>query len=822
MSWQAWTGERGVSWWLTGLKHNIVTAAPLLQRSNASKEDQTLLANDEPQLRTVPLNPRSRRVLWVIGFLALVIRTVLLPIDHWWDITVFYNTFIDLAHNHSPYDTLQHLSLIARSAGWSDAYEYFAYPPVILYLYYPFAHLFGALHPTATYFFPVSGSTAMPSLPIDFYLFFKLPIWIADFLIGALLVRMSGSLRGWRDYLLNPYVLLVSAAWTFDALMVVALVLGVYWLQRGKLWQAGAALAVGTMIKFIPVIAVPVCIIFLIKRQRPLREIIIFTGAFALVSLILVMPFLQGTLLVVQFHGTRIGGGMNWQQIWMIWDLLPFSNAPLHPVQAAIGAFGTPTLIVALLIAYAYAAMSSFSLNRMLILTLLAFFLGSKLVNEQYALVIFPFLFLEARRIGGVWRIFHRLFWIVPLCFAIMRVPIDRFLWPLYHTIFGSRADLIASTGLTGFEGPFNPWRRATFAPVTIVVLGLIFYFLCVVVFLWPATHADSRVETRNGKGTLSGDVPKSNPRSRPKEYWMHSEKLHGRSRTWHLFDLRKLLVPTILFVGLLALAVFHFNSVLTAALAHDNQVQGITSCANGKLQLVFHRDDGTDRPELIYDGNTIMTYADWSSSITVDGTVEELWNHYHGYTVDPSQCTVYSTTTGAGWQLVEIVRLLDSHTAQVTYDFVARSSGGAPLHHVDLQIAHVAPVWSQPTVDDHDSQQFSAQVFPGTVGDLENQDPPNPAGTVTMRVSGSVAAHPLTVLDLHSRVLAASKSPITWATALVSHYMVDSPQVDRLTTIAREVVSFQPVNSPQNGIPASGPISLPMSSQELPGSTLP
>ena len=103
-------------------------------------------------------------------------------------------------------------------------YEYYAYPPAPLYIYWPLAHLYAWLHPTATYFIPVSGTFAVPNLTPDFFFLLKLPIWIADFLVAALLARMSGTIRGWRDYLLNPYVLLVSAAWTFDAIMLLGLV----------------------------------------------------------------------------------------------------------------------------------------------------------------------------------------------------------------------------------------------------------------------------------------------------------------------------------------------------------------------------------------------------------------------------------------------------------------------------------------------------------------------------------------------------------------------------------------------------------------------
>ena len=96
----------------------------------------------------------------------------------------------------------------------------------------------------------------------------------------------------------------------------------------------------------------------------------------------------------------------------------------------------------------------------MILVTLLAFLIGSKLVNEQYALVVFPFAFLEARRVGGAWRWLARLLWVVPLLFAIVRVQIDRFLWLLYRSIWGAAAKAIAVTAKTGFSGQFVPWSN--------------------------------------------------------------------------------------------------------------------------------------------------------------------------------------------------------------------------------------------------------------------------------------------------------------------------------------------------------------------------
>ncbi len=428
---------------------------------------------------------RGRRLLWMIGLLALLLRVLLLPLGHWWDLTIDYNVFIDLIKNHSPYDTFTYLSHIARASGWDTVYEYYAYPPVPLYIYFPLAKLYGLLHPQADYFIAVSGSYAVPNLSLDFFFLLKAPIWIADFLIAALLARMSGTIRGFRDYLLNPYVLLISGAWTFDAIMVLGLVAGVYAIYRGKMVHAGIALAFGTMVKFFPAIAVPTVLIYLIKKKRPFKEIVLFLASYGVACLIFLGPYLQGVLTVLGFHGTRPGGGMNWQFLWTAGDLFPFSDY-LRPVLDTLSVFGTPTLAITMLLAYWYIWWAEMTLNRMIIVTLLGFFIGSKLINEQYALLIIPFAWLEAYRLQGAWRWIYRLFWMIPLAFAIVHVPIDRFFWLFYHMIWKDGA-AITVTGITGFEWSMIPWKHPAQVERIELILACSFFGLALVAMFWPA-----------------------------------------------------------------------------------------------------------------------------------------------------------------------------------------------------------------------------------------------------------------------------------------------------------------------------------------------
>lgn len=454
---------------------------------------------------------RGRRIVWMIGILALAIRILMLPLGHAWDLTIDYNVFVDLMHNHSPYDTFNYLSNIAIAAQWDKVYEYYAYPPIPLYIYYIPAHIYGFLHPHAQYFIAVPGTYAVPSLTLDFFFLFKFPIWIADFLIAALLARMSGSIRGFRDYLLNPYVLLISGAWTFDAIMVLGLVVSVYAMYKSKFILSGVALAFGTMVKFFPVIAVPTMVIYMIKKNRPIREIIIFLVSYGVACLAFLGPFWQGVINVLTFHASRPGGGMNWQIIWNSWALFPNDNG-LWSILVAIGAFGTPLMIITFLLAFLYIWKTEMSLNRMIIVTILALFVSSKLINEQYAMLLFPFALLEAHNVKGVWKWFFRLFWLVPLLFTTFHVPIDRFFWLLYYMVFKSRASITVFTGMTGFEWTMIPWKHLVYSQYITIVLGVGFTALALVAILWPVNRSNMFLHQRlrMKAGTSLGEIPET------------------------------------------------------------------------------------------------------------------------------------------------------------------------------------------------------------------------------------------------------------------------------------------------------------------------
>src|SRR2546426_2211808 len=86
--------------------------------------------------------------------------------------------------------------------------------------------------------------------------FLKLPMILSDLGIFLLLLRFTKSLRYAGLYLLNPFTMFLSASWgTYDAIMVLPLILGFILLSQNKRNYASMAFALSGMIKlfgFIP------------------------------------------------------------------------------------------------------------------------------------------------------------------------------------------------------------------------------------------------------------------------------------------------------------------------------------------------------------------------------------------------------------------------------------------------------------------------------------------------------------------------------------------------------------------------------------------
>ena len=281
-------------------------------------------------------------------------------------------------------------------------------------------------------------------------------------------------------------------------------------------------------------------------------------------------------------------------------------------------------------------------------------------------------------------------------------------------------------------------------------------------------------------------------------------------------------ITPVVLLAGLLLLALYHFNIVLDTTQTQNDLLQGITALSQGRLEVDFQRDAGVDRPAMMYGSLPLISYADWNSTISVDGQVQNLWNNLHGYSFDAGHKQLFATTSGSGWQVTQVVQVVNDHTITVTYQFTARPVGATSPHRVALDIAHLHVnntlidtslphnnvFWYYPAVH---GATFTAEELP-----LLTQNPRTPydpyepqrfapMGLTTLQVAGpALASSPITVDDAASAVVGQQQE--WWASQITTHYMLTNPTVDQFITLGTETISFKLFNGN-----AGTPVALPL-----------
>ena len=271
-------------------------------------------------------------------------------------------------------------------------------------------------------------------------------------------------------------------------------------------------------------------------------------------------------------------------------------------------------------------------------------------------------------------------------------------------------------------------------------------------------------------------------------------------------------ITPVVLLVGLLLLALYHFNAVLHLTQNDQNLFQGVMALSQGRLEMDFQRDGGIDRPAIVDNGLTLISYADWDSTISVDGHVENLWNNLHGYSVDQARNELFSTTSGNGWQVTQTIQVVNDHTVAITYQFTARYVNSAYPHHITLNIAHVhmanQPMnWFNPALK---GNTFTAEELPLLVQNPRAAYSPNqpetfpPSGYTTLTIAGpAVPNNAISIDDLSSGLVGGQQE--SWASKLTTTYTLDNPTADQFVTLGTETISFKPVTN------AGTPITLPL-----------
>jgi len=422
--------------------------------------------------------------LALLLLLALGVRIVFMNLDHPWDVGVWNGFFADLAHNVSPYETLENQTLDARSrygVGHAIYYEGYAYPPLPIFIYYPLAKLYGTFY-QLEHVNVTAGQLASAPVPWLFDFLFKLPIFLADIGIALLLYKMTKkNEKSMNMFLFNPYVIFISV-WMFDSIAVFFLLLSLYFFERARYDLSAISLSLGFLTKFYPIFALPIFCLELIRRRswRFLR----YATIFGVVSMVFILPFLNGFTTSLSFQALRAPQGITPFSFALSGKLMDEQTGfqILYIIVPAIGIFA---LVTGMCLVYAHLAKKEISLRKKLLMTFLAYLIVMKVVNEAYSLVLIPLFILlfqevdpskRIRMYGGLvrtsYRILYHAIWIMPLTFAIFNTPITNFLGN-----FGVPVTLGPST---------NNW----FSP-GLVVLG--FLIIAFYITLWVSLLALKR-----------------------------------------------------------------------------------------------------------------------------------------------------------------------------------------------------------------------------------------------------------------------------------------------------------------------------------------
>src|SRR6478735_8902995 len=164
-------------------------------------------------IASLPRSGFARLLVMAIG-----VRLLLLPLSHTWDTQSWANVFAQLASGpgflesiRAPYETLRELTLLTQAAGrHTDFYEYWAYPPLLLYIYWPLAHLYSSFNGLPTSWFAAQPTMIAPAFPLPLLAATRAPNIVADVATLSIMRALGIGLGNLRWYAFNPLVLLVG------------------------------------------------------------------------------------------------------------------------------------------------------------------------------------------------------------------------------------------------------------------------------------------------------------------------------------------------------------------------------------------------------------------------------------------------------------------------------------------------------------------------------------------------------------------------------------------------------------------------------------
>jgi hypothetical protein len=302
------------------------------------------------------------------------------------------------------------------------------------------------------------------TLPVLVFLL-KLPMVASAVLTGLLLRRMTGSQSSAIFWLASPLVILVAAVWgQLDPIATLFAIASVYFFGKGKEYHAYLFASLGAAVKVWPALLIPILLVVSLRRAglraaKPLVAVLpallITVALYAAygnpLQSLFILAYARG---IPTFAGAFSVKGLTWQEILFV------LGSPPVPLFLYVGIPLYATTLV-----WAYWKRED-DVVKLLLISVLIFFLTYNYVNPQYFYWITPFLILQRRKLA------YLVFSALPVLFVALSYNVFYFISPAaLPDQFALGASIVDQLKVSAFyQSPFTFVLVAGMIPTAVYV----------------------------------------------------------------------------------------------------------------------------------------------------------------------------------------------------------------------------------------------------------------------------------------------------------------------------------------------------------------
>lgn len=395
---------------------------------------------DNSSATTFSTNPKTiaSSKLWIIFAVGLLVRLFLAPFTgNPWDMYVWIQAGRDfLEHQINPYDILYYKSISTGSY-----FAWYGYPPVWFFSIIQSYFLYTLL--------PWKNSEIA-------YLSIKAPLIAVDLLVGYIIytqlrnkIEHKAALVAASAYVLNPYVIWISAGWGIhDNFCAIFTLLAYITYVNGHPKTSAMSLGLAIASKQYSIFALPAFLLFKPKTSSRLKYLI----TTALVPLAVSLPFLiwnyRSYLFMLEFQVFRNPRGITyWGALWLLHGLRMYE---FEDYFIALSWISIPLMLVTYGL-IAFKALHNQNGKKHFLSVLLScclvYFLFARNINSPFLVWICPLIVVSATSQKNRWELWvYALLSSLFMLYLVVYEPLPEFWGVMFPTSYYRNIQLRAFT----------------------------------------------------------------------------------------------------------------------------------------------------------------------------------------------------------------------------------------------------------------------------------------------------------------------------------------------------------------------------------------